>query len=278
MVVVDVQKNEKGEVVNYTLQANNPPCLTTIDARKASYYGDKKLNSAVRTSQWIEKKKAEKVSLVMSVEELKAQLGEAKSRVADMVDKLHATEKHYAEKKHYNDSKPVGISEGFGDRYNQDLAIAAAKSTCIVPQETENDVSNVQTSVTDVVISDKEQTKQDIKNQQGELPEDQDNYDAARIDMKAGRLEKRQVERIVTALLEETNSNAQHAINEDGKVRAVFNDNSADDRTAQSVVAQPTSDNSEKPVIKKSTTIRLEGTRSMSVAEIRAMFEGRGRK
>ena len=273
MVVVDVQKNEKDEVINYTLQANNPPCLTTIDARKASYYGDKKLNSAVKTSQWIEKKMAGEVSLDMSTDELETVFRETKSRVSGMVDKLHITENHYAEKKHYNDSKPVGISEGFGDRYNQDLAIAAAKSTCVVPSEAENSVSNEQTSVSNTVVSDKEQIKQDIKNQQGELPEDRV---SAQVGMKAGRLEKRQAERNVVALLENTNSNMQNAINEDGKVQTVFaNKNSLADKITQPAAAQPTVDNSEKPAEKTSTAIKLEGPKSMSVEQIKAMLQKR---
>lgn len=127
-----------------------------------------------------------------------------------------------------------------------------------------------------VQIADKEQIKQAMKSQQGELAEDKTSYESAQVDMKAGRLEKRQAERNVVALLENANSKTQSVINEDGKVQTVFaNKNSLADKTAQPAAAQPTASNSEKPAEKSPTAIRLEGSKSMSVEQIKELLQKR---
>ena len=184
MVIVDVQKNEKGEVINYTLQANNPPSLTTIDAGKTSYYGEKELYCAVKASQWMQDKTNQEVSMDMSVQELEAKVAGTKSKVGHLVNELHDTEKHYVTEKHYNDIRPIGISEGFGERYNEDLNLADIKYREIMRNRRNNMMEEA-----------REQIMQDFRNQIGELSENKNNFDSARIEMQACRLEKRLKER-----------------------------------------------------------------------------------
>ena len=188
MVIVDVQKDENGEVKGYTLQGNNPPCLINVDANNPDYYGKRPLNSAVRVSKWIDDKISAEIPADMSSEELSNKVKDTQTRVSTVVDNLHDTEVRYVEKKHYNDVKPVGRSEGFGEHYNKTLdeARQAAQDRADAAQR-ENDVAQS--------TEDKEEnsagssTRDEMKNSQGELAENENGKTGAKVAIKGGRVE-----------------------------------------------------------------------------------------
>ena len=118
MVVVDIQKNENGQVTSYTLQCNNPPCLKHIDAKNPDYYASKPLKCAVKFNDWINDKIKQEATTGMTTQQLQAKVAAERKKLNGTIDDLQKTENILASHKEYMTTHDYNKFDGYCTYYN----------------------------------------------------------------------------------------------------------------------------------------------------------------
>ncbi len=118
MYLVDVERDAEGNVISYTLGANNPPTLeiVTADEFNSHYYGTKPLVSVVHTGNWVRHQDAQRVE-GMSIEELETGLAQERQGVEALIGEMRETEQNYISIDGYDAAEDLGRSGGYKTYY-----------------------------------------------------------------------------------------------------------------------------------------------------------------
>lgn len=106
ITIADISRNEKGEIVSFTYQANNIEAFQEVNINDNSGQGGRLVWNATKTHVWSKDKiKEECANLNQKTnEEISAEITKARQRTNDLVDDLQKTEQYAAthQKRHTN--------------------------------------------------------------------------------------------------------------------------------------------------------------------------------
>lgn len=139
MVLVDVVKNDKGEVISYTIQGNNSHELMSIDPNKPSRRGSRKVIAGVQTYDYFgDKIKNERKQMKeLPVEELEARVVQQRGKTEQVIADLAKTEQYNAAKG-YNS----GIVVAYQAELNKKRAVAAEPDKPLIEEQPEKKAEN----------------------------------------------------------------------------------------------------------------------------------------
>ena len=114
MTIASVEKDEKGKVVGYTLQANNGSRLSYHSIKETKPFGGKPVYNAVNTSNWVQDKiKQETQNLQnLSTAEIEAKIAATRQNTLTTITELEQTEAYNATK---------GYAQNIAGHYTMDL-------------------------------------------------------------------------------------------------------------------------------------------------------------
>ena len=116
MVVMDIQRDANGRILNYTLQANNSPHMQTYDANAPTGFASKPFLGGCATHQFMEDRITQERNRLQSrpIEELASEVDATRQRVTQGIHDLQQTEAYDVSKRYYTSNYAV--------QYNRETA------------------------------------------------------------------------------------------------------------------------------------------------------------
>lgn len=121
ITIASINRNEKGEIVGFTYQANNMEAFRDVSVNDSSGQGTKLVYNAVKTHEWINDKISEERTKLnqKTTEELAAEVSGVRQRTGELIDNLQKTEQYAATHKKANRQNYFTDAK---DSYRQELA------------------------------------------------------------------------------------------------------------------------------------------------------------
>ena len=118
MYLVNIERDENGNVVSYTLGGNNPPTLEVVGATQfaSHYYGSKPLVSVVNTGEWVRDQDLARVEN-MSIEELEQAVANQKGAVSSVIEDMKESEYDYMDLNGHTPVARLGRAGGYKSYY-----------------------------------------------------------------------------------------------------------------------------------------------------------------